>query len=99
MLKKSPTSKVGNILYEIRPISYGNIPFSMNRELHERIINENVFYSSVAGGPYKGFSGQDLFDIRYVEVNPTTGDDSGWFEVTLSSRANNSKKIITLTRR
>lgn len=98
MLKKNPTSKVGQILYEIKPISYGNIPFSMNRELYERIINENIFYSSVAGAPYKGFSGQDLFDIRYVEVNPITGDDSGWFEVKLSSRVNNSKKIITFLR-
>jgi hypothetical protein len=98
MLKKSPTSKVGKILYEIKPISYGNIPFSMNRELHERIINENIFYSNVVGGPYKGFSGQDLFDIRYVEVNPITGDDSGWFEVILSNRANNSKKIIAFLR-
>lgn len=98
MLKKDPASKVGQILYEIKDVSYGNIPFSMNRELHNRIINENVFYSSVANSKYKGFSGQDLFDIRYVEVNPITGDDSGWFEISLSSRINNSKKIITFLR-
>jgi len=95
ILKKDPLSEVGQILYERRPISYGTIPFSMNRELRERIQNENVTYNSVAGSDYKGFSGQDLFDIKYVETNPITGDDSGWFAVKLSNRVNNVNKITT----
>jgi len=98
MLKKNPMSKVGQVLYEIKPITYGNIPFSMNRELYQRISNENQFYSDITGTPYKGFSGQDLFDIRYVEVNPITGDDSGWFEIKLFPRLNNGKKIISFLR-
>jgi len=94
-LKKDPLSEVGKILYEQKPIQYNSIPFSMNRELRERIQNEGVTFNSVAGSDYRGFSGQDLFDIRYVEVNPITGDDSGWFEVKLSTRVNSVYKITT----
>jgi hypothetical protein len=79
-----PQDEVGLIVYEKRGIQNGQIPFSMNRQLHELTMNTSFTYS------HKGKSGQDLFDIRYMEnLPPTLGGLTGpWFEVTLKNRSN-----------
>jgi hypothetical protein len=84
-LKLSPDDPAGKTLFEKRPVSVGNYPFSMNKELYNRVQNLNQSFSSTAGVNYKGKSGQDLFDIKYVKVN-NLGETGDFFEITLADR-------------
>ena len=56
LLKEDPSGTVGKISYEKNPIVYSSSPFSMNKELYNRIQNINVPYSSpsFAGVDYVG---------------------------------------------
>jgi hypothetical protein len=80
-----PQDEVGAILYEKAPIQNGQIPFSMNRQLHQ-------LTTTTAGYNHRGKSGQDLFTIKYMENLPPSaglGTLTGpWFEVDLKSRSN-----------
>jgi len=93
MLKKSPTSEDGRLLYEKNPIQVQISPFSMNRELYERIQNPDDSFNDQYTSFYKGQSGQNLFDIQYSEFddNQVIGP---WFKITLFNRAGGNNKII-----
>jgi hypothetical protein len=98
LLKEDPNEAVGKISYEKNPINYNSIPFSMNKELYNRIQNINVPYSSpsFAGVDYKGPSTQDLFDITYVENYTDIGGNlviGNFFKVDLKPRSNNTNKV------
>ena len=99
LLKEDPSGTVGKISYEKNPIVYSSSPFSMNKELYNRIQNINVPYSSpsFAGVDYVGPSTQNLFDITYVEnyVDPTTGNiiNGNFFKVDLKPRSSNTNKV------
>ena len=98
LLKEDPNDTVGKISYEKNSIVYNTQPFSMNKELYNRIQNINVPYSSpsFAGVDYKGPSTQDLFDITYVEnYNDINGNlvIGNFFKVDLKPRSNNTNKV------
>jgi hypothetical protein len=98
LLKEDPNEAVGKISYEKNPINYNSTPFSMNKELYNRIQNINTPYSSpsFAGVDYKGPSTQDLFDITYVEnYNDVNGNlvIGNFFKVDLKPRSNNTNKV------
>lgn len=98
ILKEDPQSDVGKLLYEPTDIQYINFPFSMNRELYNRIQNINQPFSVQAGGsPYKGKSNQELFDITYVEsyVDPisTQTIQGNFYKIDLKNRVTNVNKI------
>lgn len=84
LLKLSPTEDDGKPLYEKQQIDVQNYPFAMNKELYELIQNGNP-YSTTNGQLYKGQSGQNLFDIQYVEQDNffVTGP---WYKITLQDR-------------
>jgi len=86
-LKIDPITKVGKLIYEKEQIAVQTNPFPMNKELYERIQSGQP-YSVDNGQLYKGVSGQDLFDIQYVEV----GSDP-YFKVTLPNRVNNVNRV------
>ena len=98
MLKEDPQGDVGKVLYEKTDIQYNNFPFSMNKELYNRIQNINQpFTVSSGGSSYKGKSNQELFDITYVEsyfdivTNQTI--QGNFYKVDLKNRVNNVNKI------
>ena len=84
-LKLPPDDPAGKTLFEKRPVSVGNYPFSMNKELYNRVQKLNSLFSSDYGSKYKGKSGQDLFDIRYVDRN-NLGESGDFFEIILNDR-------------
>lgn len=85
LLKQDPADDTAAILYEKTPPTPNTIPFSMNRELYDRIQNLNVPMS------YYGASGQHLFDISYVQTNGIiTGD---FFKVDLINKSNGINKV------
>ena len=73
-----PQDEVGAVIYEKKSIQVGQIPFSMNRQLHQ-LTQSNTSYTHV------GKSGQNLFQIEYSNTN-ADGVTGGWFKVDLSSR-------------
>lgn len=90
-LELSPTDRIGKLFYEVSATTYNQFPYSMNRQLYDRIQNLNQPYSAVAGNNYLGESQQNLFDISYVEsyVNQTGGTENGsFFKVDLKPRVN-----------
>jgi hypothetical protein len=95
-LKEDPDSNVGKITYEKNDIQYGLYPFSFNRELYNRMQNINQPYSIPATLNYLGTSGQELFDITYVEsyVDPVVGPIQGnFYKIDLKPRINNNKVV------
>ena len=83
----------GKPLYEKDPILVQNYPFSMNKELYQ-LIQTGQPYSVDNGQNYIGQSGQDLFDIQYVDQNDL-GETGPWFRVDLSNRVNGANKVGT----
>jgi len=92
-LKIDPATKVGRTMYEKLPVQVGTFPFSLNKELYNRIQSGNPF-SVDTGQLYIGRSGQPLFDIQYFDIHPITLVPGGWFKVSLVNRANNINKVI-----
>ncbi len=96
LLKDDPTSDTGKLLYEQENIQFFNYPFSMNRELYDLIQNVNIPFSTTAGSSYKGKSGQELFDITYVEsyvdINSQT-IQGNFYKIDLKNRTNSVNKI------
>ena len=86
-LKIDPNTKIGKLIYEKEQITVQTNPFPLNKELYQR-IQSGQHYSTDNGQLYKGVSGQDLFDIQYVEI----GSDS-YFKVTLPNRVNNINRV------
>ena len=91
-LKLAPDTTVGKLTYESSKITIQNSPFSMNKELYERIQNENVSYSDSYGQNYLGSSRQGLFDITYV-TKDGNGNNGNFFKVNLMNRADNLNLI------
>lgn len=88
LLKQDPTGTTGQILYEKNDINVQNNPFSMNRELFNRIVKDKQSYISEYGQPYLGVSQQSLFDIEY---DSSFGEQ---FKVTLQQRVS-AKNLVT----
>jgi hypothetical protein len=87
LLKTDPSTKVGKLLYEKGSFTVQNNPFQMNKLLYSTIQSSNSYYSDY-GQNYLGISGQELFNIKYVEINPNTGIGGGWYEISLKNRLN-----------
>jgi hypothetical protein len=91
----SPDDEDSKYYYENQPFSVGTIPSSLNRQLYERLQNLGQSLQTQFGIGYQGASGQDLFDIEYVQfypaVNPTNFGD--FFKVTLKPQLNNATNV------
>jgi hypothetical protein len=83
----------GKPLYEKNPILIQDYPFSMNKELYQ-LIQTGQSYSADNGQQYIGQSGQDLFNIQYVDQN-AAGETGPWFRVDLANRVNGVNKVGT----
>ena len=91
----SPDDEDSKYYYENQPFNIGAIPSSLNRQLYERLQNLGQSLQTQFGTGYQGASGQDLFDIEYVQfypsVNPTNFGD--FFKVTLKPQLNNATNV------
>lgn len=91
ILKYDPQSSEGRVLYEKNSVNIQDTPFSMNKELYSRIQSNNP-YSVDNGQLYKGKSGQDLFDIQFVEFD-NNGVTGPWWKVSLPNRTGGINKV------
>jgi hypothetical protein len=94
-LKEDPATDVGKLLYEKKDIQYNDFPFAMNKSLYDRIQNINQPFSIPSGGQsYKGKSGQELFDISYVESYTDINNQTiqgNFFKIDLKDRVTTNK--------
>ena len=88
LLNVDPNSKVGKLLYENKSIVIQEKKFPMNKQLYQVTQSTNSYFVDNAQF-YNGESKQSLFDIRFLDVNPVTLEDGGWFEVTPKARIAN----------
>jgi F0F1-type ATP synthase membrane subunit b/b' len=92
----SPEEKAAKYYYETKNTSVGAIPYSLNRELYNRLQNLGQSYQTQYGSQYFGASGQQLFDIEYVQSypsnNPTNFGD--YYKIVLSQQPNNTNTVI-----
>jgi len=88
LLNNSPDSEPWNLRYEKNQISVGSQPFSMDRELYNRLQNVGTSFNSQYGNNYIGASGAGLFDIKYVTsyVQGGTTYYGDFYEVTMANR-------------
>jgi hypothetical protein len=93
LLNYKPDVDEGKLLYEAKPAVNGEFPYSMNKELWNRLQKENSLFSSENNNTsFLGKSGQALFDMKYVKTNEY-GETGDFLEITLSNRANNINNI------
>ena len=59
----SPDDDAAKYYYEIKSSSNGQIPYSLNRELYNRLQNLGQSYEDEYNSSYYGASGNQLFDI------------------------------------
>jgi|694.fasta_scaffold26252_3 hypothetical protein len=91
-LKIDPESKVGKTKYERQKnLNTGDLKYPMNRQLRQRILDEGISYK------FKGASGQDLFDITYVQQD-NLGQPGDFFKIDLINRQNSVNKIASFLR-
>ena len=92
LLKNDPSSKPWSLRYEKENISVGSQPFSMDKELYNRLQNEGVPFTAEYGSSYIGASGAGIFDIDYVTSYPdpvtNTPIFGDFYKVTLANRLN-----------
>ena len=103
----SPEDENGKFYYEKDTSSNGVTPYSMNRQLYDRLQNPSQSFSQDPlvgnGQSYIGESSSQLFDIQYVQsyIDPNppflqvTGD---FFKVTLKPQLNNRTSVSDFLR-
>lgn len=103
-LKNSPDNEDAKFFYEDEKTNNGSLPYSMNRQLYERLQTPNQSFSQDAsagnGQTYVSASQSQLFDIEYVQNYNTpqglvTGD---FYKITLNSQANNRTTVSDFLR-
>ena len=87
ILKYSPNDEYVKYAYELTGTTNGTFPYSMNRELLNRLITPSSF-SQQYGTAYIGASGNQIFDIQYELVSGVQ-----YFKVTLLQQQNNQSTV------
>lgn len=87
LLKRDPNDENAAVAYEKTPPTPNTIPYSMNRELWDRLQHLN------APIPYYGASGQKLFDISYVQVAQPGNITGDFFKISLTNRIGGANTV------
>jgi hypothetical protein len=91
----SPNDETAKYYYEIKKTPNGITPYSLNRELYNRLQNLGQSYETEYGTSYYGASGQELFNIEYVQSypsnNPTNFGD--FYKINLKPQLNNTTSV------
>lgn len=90
LLNKDPDDGNNSILYEKDLPVNGYTPYSMDRELYNRLQNEGTSFNQEYGSDYIGASGKQIMDIKYVTSYNQGGTTyyGDYYEITLRNRPN-----------
>jgi hypothetical protein len=88
LLTNNPSETPYDVIYEQTQPVNGVFPYSMDRELFERLQTPGISFSSVNGQNYIGASGNQLFDITYVTsyIDGTSTIYGDFYRVRLNNR-------------
>ena len=87
-LQINPSGNKGKFYYEKKPFSVNDTRKSLNRELYKRTQNPNQSFSSDPNNQgllYQGGSGQNLFNITFVNQD-NNGNQGSFFKIELNQR-------------
>lgn len=87
-LQINPDEKKGKFYYEKKPFSVNDTKKSLNRELYRRTQNPNQSFSTDPNNQgllYQGGSGQNLFNITFVNQDGN-GNQGSFFKIELNQR-------------
>jgi len=88
LLKKDPNDDFNKLLYENANAVNGVHPYSMDKQLYNRLQNEGVSFFDEFGQDYIGGSNFQIMDVKYVtsyNIGGVTYQEDA-FEVSLSNR-------------
>jgi len=91
-LKNNPNEEPNAFLYEETQTSPGALPFSMNREIYNRIQDPNVSLEDDTGSNYIGASNTEIFDFEYTKKD-AQGNVGNFLKVTLLKDTGAVKRI------
>lgn len=84
--------EVSELLYEKDTTPNGIFPYSMNKELYNRIQNKGVSFDSEYGSNYVGASNNPIMNITYVDQD-NNGNLGDYFKVELNNRPNSANSV------
>lgn len=92
-LNKNPSEGDNDLLYELNTPVNGESPYSMDRELYNRLQNEGFSFQDEYSNDYIGASGREIMNINYVTTFTQNGQtyNGDFFEITLIDRPNNNR--------
>ena len=91
-LYEDPDGETTQLLFEKNTTPNGSVPYSMNRELYNRLQSLGVPFSNQYGSSYIGASNNQIFDIEYVDQD-NNGNFGDYYKVTPKSPGNGFKSI------
>jgi len=95
-LQNNPNTSPGQYIYEVKPFSPRQQPFSFNRELYNRLQNPGKSYKDEYGINFLGATAQELFNITYVKDPTPIGKQQlygDYYKVDLSPRVSGEKVV------
>jgi len=91
-LQNNPDTSPGQYIYEVKPFSPRQQPYSFNRELYNRLQNPGKSYKDEYNVNFLGATAQELFNITYVK-DPTPTLIGDYYKVELSPRVSGVKVV------
>jgi hypothetical protein len=95
-LQNDPNTSPGQYIYEVKPFSPRQQPYSFNRELYNRLQNPGKSYKEEYGINFLGKTAQELFNITYVKDPTPIGKRQlygDYYKVELSPRVSGVKVV------
>ena len=95
-LQTNPNTSPGKYIYEVKPFSPRQQPYSFNKELYNRLQNPGTSYKDEYNTNFLGVTAQELFNITYVK-DPIPVDKpqlyGDYYKVELSPRVSGVKVV------
>jgi hypothetical protein len=95
-LQTDPNTSPGQYIYEVKPFSPRQQPYSFNKELYNRLQNPGKSYKDEYNVNFLGATAQELFNITYVKDPTPIGKPQlygDYYKVELSQRVSGVKIV------
>ena len=91
-LLNNPDGDTEVLLFESQTTPNGTVPYSMNKELYNRIQNLGISFSQEYGNQYQGASKNGIMNITYVDQD-NNGNLGDYLKIDLQNNPNNVNSV------
>jgi hypothetical protein len=91
-LLNNPNGGTESLLFESETTPNGTIPYSMNKELYNRVQNLGISFSQEYGNQYQGASKNGIMNITYVDQD-NNGNLGDYLKIDLQNNPNNVNSV------